>query len=369
MKIGILTFHRALNYGAVLQCYGLYKTLLSMGNEVEIIDYRPEYVERHRQLLQSFNLRRSHGLSNILRTLLISLLEFRYRADAARRFDSFVQSQLTLTPKVTPETQLPSSYDAIIVGSDQVWSPKICYGFDPLYWGEFSNNNSRLISYAASIGNPNKLSESEWTTIGKLIPRFQHVSVRESQFKEQIERRFKVPVSCNLDPSLLLSREEYDSIADDCLLDDYVVAFSVVETKNFIPFAKIVSQRLHCSLVIVSAKGEPFIFRNDREVKRLYPTVGGFLGIIKKAKCVVTTSFHGTVFSIIYGIPFYSINHHSNTRVSDLLSSLGLMDRLVTLDEDLLCGFQYKGVDYTEPYQKLNELRENSLRYLNKSLS
>ena len=228
MKIGLLTFHRAINYGAVLQCYGLSESLRAMGHDVEIIDYRPVYIERYRQLFQTFNLRQLGGFKRIMEFFKV-LIGINVRRDANCRFDAFLSNNFHFSHIVHYPQEIPQSYDVIIIGSDQVWCPKICFGFDKIYWGQFPHDRIKLLTYAASIGEVDQLSDLDWEQIKKRINVFDGISVRESQLKEALYIKLGLDVRCNIDPSLLLSKNYYESIVEMPNIEgDYILAFSVV---------------------------------------------------------------------------------------------------------------------------------------------
>lgn len=368
MKIGILTFHRALNYGAVLQCYGLYQTLSRLGHDVEVIDYRPEYVERHRQILQSYNLRNINGFINRLKGVAASALNIGAILDANKRFDAFLHESFSMSEMVDDVKHVPQYYDMIFFGSDQIWSPKICNGLDPIYWGQFPHDKAVLASYAASLGSPQEITDEDWNTVSDYIKAFRCVSVREMQFKEILNSRLGMEAKCVLDPSLLLNSEDYDSLVEEPQIKgDYVLAFSIVEAQNFMRFTKKVASELNCQVVVLSAIGEPMLLGKNKN-NIVTPTVGGFLGLFKHAKCVVTTSFHGTVFSIIFNRPFYSAIHRKSMRVQSLLSQLELNDRLAEFSDNFIKSFKFEEIDYDTPLSKLNLLKENSIQFIKDTL-
>ena len=151
MKIGLLTFHCAHNYGAVLQCYALQETLISMGHEVEVINYRPKYLiasYKRFELHRFISLNLINSLKNSIKEALLAGRRFRrYKA-----FEEFITNRLNLSERVNANN-IPSKYDIYIIGSDQIWNPKITKGFDSVYWGQFKfpKERRRYIAYAASM--------------------------------------------------------------------------------------------------------------------------------------------------------------------------------------------------------------------------
>ena len=145
MKIGILTFHRTLNYGAVLQCYALQELFRQRGHQVEVIDYRIQSVENERKLISLSILKSSKGFVIKIKYLVRNLLTYRTRKKAISSFNSFIERRLELSSPVEGIDGVPSNYDCILFGSDQIWNPKLCGGFDPVFWGQFSKGRTMFI--------------------------------------------------------------------------------------------------------------------------------------------------------------------------------------------------------------------------------
>lgn len=369
MKIGILTFHRALNYGAVLQCYALYSILNDLGHDVKIIDYRPDYVEYYRKIIPVFKIKRTQGFSKKLRLILASLLWGRSTIEATKRFDNFILSHFAFTKIVKSREQVPNDFDVIIVGSDQVWSPQICYGFDPVFWGQFPHKQIVLSSYAASMEGLSQLSHSDWHRIMENLKSFSHISVREMQLQKELNKRLTISCECNIDPSLLLNEDAYESIIEEPSVEgDYVLVFSVVQAPGLMDFANAIAKKMNIKVVVVYSQYTPKVFRKKGDGKVLCPSIGGFLGLIKKARCVLTTSFHGTAFSIILRRPFYTACHGKGERVRSLLSQLDLNDRLIDFSSSSIESFCFSDINFSDVNIKLDNMRKDSMRYLNSAL-
>ena len=152
MKIGILTYHRALNYGAVLQCMSLYLTLKGMGHDVEIIDYRPAAIEKYRMFFRWKDFVQSVGVLGKLRYLGSCCSLIGSRKKTVRKFDGFIAENLKVSHLVTSTKDVPDDYDVIFFGSDQIWNPSLNEGIDNVYLGHFPKHHAKLFSYAVSIG-------------------------------------------------------------------------------------------------------------------------------------------------------------------------------------------------------------------------
>lgn len=151
MKIGILTFHYANNYGAVLQAYGLQEVLKSMGHQVEFVDYRNPLIEKR---MDYFGLK-SNSIIKVLYRLL-----FNYTSLSERKkiFDGFRKDYLSISKRINSSDLSNTDYDILIVGSDQIWNPSLTNGLDPVYWGE-ATGDIPIITYAASSNDLSILPE------------------------------------------------------------------------------------------------------------------------------------------------------------------------------------------------------------------
>ena len=151
MKIGILTFHCAHNYGAVLQCYATQEFLRSKGYDVEIINYRPEYLLRPYKLFDKTRFKANNPIQ-FIKKIIIELMIFKMRYKRWKGFEKFINNRLSVGCVVTKNT-LPSDCNAYIIGSDQVWNPRITRGFDSIYFANFpfEKEEKKYISYAASM--------------------------------------------------------------------------------------------------------------------------------------------------------------------------------------------------------------------------
>lgn len=369
MKIGILTFHRATNYGAVLQSFGLYKTLQSYGHDVEVIDYRPKYIEKYRRAIALFDIKREKGLLAKIKLLLISFLGIRTNIETAQRFDKFINRVFKLSSSVLSPEQMPKGYDIIFIGSDQIWSPQICFGFDEIYWGQFPHDNTRLFTYAASIGGHNHLNNEEWRKAGHYLKAFERISVREKQLQKDLKEHLDIHSELVVDPTILVNESVFDELAEKPkdMPYSYVLVFSVAPTDNLMGFAEKVANETNSKIVKLSAYNTPWVLRRGKK-KTVSPTVEEFLGWFKYAKCVVTVSFHGTVFSVLFRKDFYSLSNYMQDRAEHFLRSLNLANRLVSSDSNFINDFSYTSVDYSGVEERLAYMKEHSINFVTNSL-
>lgn len=365
MKIGILTFHNAINYGAVLQCYSLQEVLRVRGHEVDVIDYRNSFVEDYAKLIPFVPMLEEKGLFNKAKFLLKNIKLYRKKCIIRKVFDSFVNNRLNLSCRISSLSDLSDKYDCIVFGSDQIWNPKICGGFDIAYYGQFPKKNIKFIVYAASIGNISDVNESEWKQIESYIGVYDQISVREIELKNAIESRFHIQVSHCIDPTLLVDPVILSKIAKQPLEDNYIFMYNVLKDDNSEGFADYIATQLGCKVIIGQSKPKIRSLRHNKNnilVESLSPEE--FLGYVKKARVVIGNSFHTVAISIAFRKDFYSIESKKSERIKALLSQLDLLDRHYKSTDRRIAMSK---IDYLPVYRKLPVIKDLSFQYLMQS--
>lgn len=362
MKIGILTFHRAINYGAVLQCYALTQALKKMGHDVWLIDYRPWYFEKGRKSHLAAEYTGKNPVQN-MKYAIASWLMYPSRKKTIKQFDNFLRDNFQLSYTFSECGELyPSDYDALVFGSDQIWSPSICKGFDKVYWGDIPHSDTRFITYAASIGGHNKLSLTEIKQMCKLLKNYDSISVREVSLQQLLLKSFNMDVPLVCDPTLLVEPAVFDNIAIKPIEKDYVLFFALEAEEGALEFAKSIASQLNCELLwLQTYKG----IRKVSAVKTIGGvSVGEFLGYFKYARCVVSLSFHAAAFSVIFRKDFYSLACSQGDRARNLLRELELEERMVKSRENII----FSHVDYSFVAEPLSEICQTSRKYLEQAL-
>ena len=255
--------------------------------------------------------------------------------------------------------------DAYIVGSDQVWNPTHTGGYDPAYYLEFAKEGSRRISYAASLGT-NYIVSKYKEPMQKALKSFTGISVRERSVQGAVSELTGKPVEVVLDPTLLLDKEDYDEIkVKSNYKQPYILIYSIEKNPQLIELANKISVSLGMPVLQRRPMGglinqlEPF-YTSD---------AGEFLGHIESAAYVITNSFHGTVFSILYEKPFVSMLHSdTGSRTEDLLEELGLSSHILYDIEDFNSFDIFKFENTEEVKERIMSLREKSMSFLKSSL-
>ena len=361
MKIGILTFHNTINYGGVLQCYALKEVLKSFGHDVKIIDYRCNMVEDYKKVVPSAILKDISGFSRRIKYILGSVVLYPRKKKATKAFNTFLENNFELSKRITDINTISRGYDYIVFGSDQIWSPRLCGGFDPVYWGQFHKGNTKFVTYAVSLGEPRKLVKAEWNRIGGLINAFDKISVRENELKEAIEKRFSIPVTCNIDPTLLCEPDVFEKKAIRPKENNYVFLFNVQSDSQSIAFAYHLAQMMGCHLIVGQARPR-FRIKKDKRYKLVEAfSPEEFLGYIKYARLVVGNSFHAIALSLVFKKDFYSLDSPMPSRIINILSQIDLLHRHVNSQDRIP---KVEDIDYVEVNNKLEAMRNASMNDL-----
>lgn len=365
MKIGILTFHRADNYGALLQTYALQTVLEKQGHQVDIIDYRcvpleQDYVRLYRPyppfrrnlLLWGWEVWQRSRNSRYLHTKKTRCDDFR---NAYLRMG---ESRYTDRDRAAAEEQ----YDVIFTGSDQIWSPALTHGKDD--WYAFNRQSTRCIvaSYGASVGNLERFAAA-YSEYQEDLRQYDRLSVREKDVQEFLQKRLNKDVSLVVDPTLLLGGETWETIAKSVpsMEKPYVLFYGVIPCKEACDVALAVARNENLTLV-----------HFERELKGVkntyYAQASGpaeFLNLVQNAKYVITSSFHGTVFSVLFKKNFIAVSPKKvGSRLKTILQELNLESRLVETYADFDLSLLEQDMDFCKVSERLDQLRKTAFKYM-----
>lgn len=366
MRIGLLTFHVASNYGALFQAYATQEALKKLDESVEIIDYVPQFRFDNYKLIHPIQKRiqNKNTLNKIkigIYSVIMDILNIRQNINKRKYFFGFMKKVYSLSNTYYPTYQTlvenPPEYDLYIVGSDQVWNPFIGgTKLDPAYFFGFVNKENACASYASSIGSYNPQRDAE--LFAAYIKKLHWVSVREDSAVPIIQKFTNIPVISVLDPTLLLTGDNWRDVA--CKPKGYPEKFIFYYSyggKRIQSTARVIGNKLHEEVKGVVLGSSPL------KPHKHYLRPEEVLWCFAHASYIVTDSFHATAFAINNNKPFYTIQpENNNQRVKSLLTSLGIEDRLFTPDEKL--PVDLKEIDYTAVNEKLELLRQDSIGFL-----
>lgn len=365
-KVGILTFHRAINYGACLQAYALKCYIEDQGNECEIIDYHCPAIE---DFYNKVILR-----NDSVKTKVKKIVTWSIQKKRNLKFRDFI-GNILLDGKISKGYtksdiySVNTRYDLFITGSDQVWSP-FCTGGDLTYFLNFVSESQKRNSYAACVGlASDDFLKSE--TIVNNLQKFNNISVREESTQNKLTAimsgKINNPISLDIDPTLLLDAERWNRVATNVVKEHYIFVYSLSMPKEIVEFSKQFAKEKKEKIIFCTLDNF-FTMKNKKSTVNASPEE--FLGYIKNADFVITNSFHGTVFSVIFKKNFYVIKNknpnHDNSRLINILCLLGLENRLI---EEINSFKTINGIEYSNVEQKLAVMRESSRKYICRIIS
>lgn len=348
-KIGIITIHSDLNYGAALQAYALNQYLRDQGYDSQIINY-----------IKIPNHPRNYPFpKNIAYKLMNAPRFLRYR--------KFLRSSVTKKSWNSIEELMNGfnePFDIVISGSDQVWNPT-CGGLvdklNPIYYLAFADKSRyKKIAYASSLGSY-RFNEEEQIYVKKWLDEYIHLSTRETAGSEHLKEILGKEVKVVLDPTLLLTHQQWCKVSKPVSIKEkYVLVYYIDEIAECVEYARKIADKNNLKVVMMSNTFKPFP-GVDKNIPFCGP--GEFLWLFDHAEYVVTNSFHGTAFSVNFNRPFISvIKRNSPQRAQTLLCNIGLPDRLLT-DIDQVDQLSNE-INWQNVNDKLNKLRCDSAEYL-----
>lgn len=359
MKIGILTFHRAVNYGALLQAYALYEFLKALGHDAYMIDYRPVYItDRYRPyelIMPSGDLSLPLKLKYVLRSFMAVPSRFRRNL----YFGQFVKRNFNLS-----SLYKHCRFDMVVVGSDQIWNPDKTDGIDPVYFG-LETDPAYTVAYAASCGSSDSIQAADIEEIFfNYLSNVRRISVREKSLADYIWKRTGRRVEVVADPVLLAGAEVFRKIAVRHKHPrQYLLLFQISLEPEAIRCAGRMAESMDLDLVCMTSSS---VSLKDRTVIDS-ASPEEFIGYIMDASYVVTSSYHGTVFSILFEKNFnmLSFDDKNSERMVQLLALLGLERKMMYKYSDP----DMAPVDYIAVRRRADELVETSRRFLEDSMS
>lgn len=353
-KVGIVTFHQALSYGAKLQAYALQKFLEQNGLENDIIDYTCHFM--YTRLIRPIRVGNKHKLKSFVR----SLITMRQTGIDRKKSIEFRKKYMKLSRPFDADNikEASDEYSAFIAGSDQVWSPT-CVGFDPVYFLDFAQSKQKY-SYAASIA-VKELPSDKKDEYKRLLSDYQAFSVREDSAAAIIKELLGRDAEVNIDPTLLLTEQQWDEISKPVVNEPYIFLFNVRKSIHLINYAKQLRQKTGLKIYYLQKER----IHKVKGVTYLDPvTANEFVGLIKNAEYVCTNSFHGTAFSIIYKKRFaveFENQGGRNIRSEELMNSLGIKNHEIKKD---FYPNPDEYVDWDHIEKALAEQREKSRMYI-----
>lgn len=354
-KVGIVTYHRAVNYGAILQAYALNRKIKTFDIDVETIDYSCDAVNVQ---YDYHKLNKCASLKNFVAHNLTCFLRRRKKI----RFIEFLK-RFSLSETCDRESirELSRKYEIFITGSDQVFNP-LCHKNDPTYFLDFVSAGSKNC-YAASLGSISQFESSKIDVI-PLLKEFDKISFRETDATEYMESVLDKKCTTVMDPVWLLDKNEWCEIAVSNEKKQFIFVYNLMDYKYMEKFVSKLSKETGLPVVVVNRtfRGDLLYFGGAKSRSNCSPEE--FLGYIRDAQYVVTDSFHGTSLSILFEkqicIALNPATDNTNSRLHTILNLAGLSD--YTIDKNrLIC--KTESINYDVVNERLMPQINNSVQF------
>lgn len=344
MKIGLITYHYSQNYGAVMQTYATCRILKELGHDVEIINIRQLEKRKLRHIVFIPKYRKFNSFMN-----------------------RFYSHQTSIIHDVQELRERSFDYNCLLVGSDQVWNPMISLDRCMAYFLDFGNSNMKRVSYASSLGISEWPVEKKYLLkdIARALYNFNAISVREKTGQQLLKNIFNLDAQLVVDPTMLHS--DYSEIVNKVSNTNNIVCYLLNRTGEQLKASRFISKQLNKNAQILTSVypvcGFEYVYP---------PSIEEWIEYIAGANLVITDSFHGVVFSLLYKRNFvvFAVNNGKNSRLVDLLELVGLKNRYFTSFEELKKSNIYNcDVDYSQVAPIIERERKSSITYLINSLT
>ena len=362
MMVGTITYHRAINYGAVLQTYALQKVLDKLGIDNEVIDYRARHIE---WVYKPFCMRKVNNIYDFIKVIKGAPIKNRKR----KQFYKFIKNNIRLSSKSYTSKTIGDSnniYRYFVTGSDQVFN-FACSNYDKNYFLDFVKDDKRKHSYAASFGFDNA-PKKDVEKYKKMLTGFENLSVREKQgvkIVKEIADKDAVEV---LDPTLLISADEWRAIVKNIPKYDkkYILIYALKPSERLMDFANELKRLTGYDMIFMkdalAKEGQNILSEDVKYVKDVDPFE--FVSYFANAEYIITNSFHGTAFSINFNKKFFTEFLDPALKVNSRLENILNMFDLKSRKLDSLDNLSLDDIDYTGVNRILEERKEVSLEYL-----
>lgn len=344
LRVGILTFHYGINHGSYLQSYALFKTLENLGHNVEIINYG-NFMRRLREY-------KVFLITKNIKTLINNMRKIRKFKKSHKKFKLG-------KPLFTHKEVQRKHYDAIVIGSDEVWNfnnPLFNFNYDPIYFGHNLSVN-KIIAYAPSFGNVSVKSKVPQGVIEGL-KRFNAVSVRDENSQRIIEKILGYKPDIVLDPTFLYN---FDGEEIEPPYKNYILVYATGLKQKYIEKLKEFGRKQNKKIISIGYKN------NWCSINVITLDPFEWLGYFKNADYVITNTFHGSIYSVIYKKQFISIPHRSKkNKIMSFAKLLSLKNIFIDGDLSLLLN---KRVEYDKVIEKIDFLQKKSIKYLMENLN
>lgn len=347
------------NYGSALQTWALHQAINKIGHQPVLVDYCPDVLADKDPLNPFGSMWDKDEESKRMVELTMPAIRTNYE-----KFDRFYHEQFRRTSQQYTSKNFDQitkeGLDGFICGSDTIFCPDE-FGFDDGYYANYAAMKGNSVSYAASFGDPH-FTEETYQILNDRIENFKALGIREDQMIPYLKQHTSAPVQRTIDPTLLLSAEEYEGIVGDKPeYEKYLLLYSRRYSPKMEAFAENMAKENGWKIVDISLRAT----NSDRgHIMRYDAGVEEFLSLVKHAEYVVTNSFHGMIFSVQFRRPFVIFSREQcDNKIEELLELFGIPNRMLVTGEE-----KFNEIDYEIVHRRIEEAREKSLAFLKMEL-
>lgn len=363
MRIKTITCHDVYNHGASLQAFALQEYLRSLGHDVQIIDYKPDYLSQHYRL-DDVNPVYDRPIIRWL-YMLAKLPSRMLQRPRKWAFDRFRRKYLSLTKRYHSNEELkkdPPQADVYICGSDQIWNTIFPNGKDPAFYLDFAPPGKKRVSYAASFATK-EIESTYFSFVANMISKLDFVSIRERSALLLLQSLGREDGVAVCDPVFLLERSfwsEFSGKVHESI--PYMVVYDFEKSETVRRLAETIAVKCHLKIFNIGPYRLSYADKN-------YSLIGprDFVRLIRDARFVISNSFHATAYAIIFQIPFYVVNRSEaiNERMKSLLADFSLTDRIVNDSDNMPISI----INYAKIEKCLNDEITRSKQFLSEVVS
>lgn len=370
-KIGTVSYNiycNFTNYGSALQTWALHQAIKKIAGKTitpVLVDYCPEVLSDKDPLNPIANMWDTDEESRKMCELTLPAIRENYH-----KFERFYNERFSRTSKKYVAQNFNDISDdekisGFVCGSDTIFCPDE-FGIDDGYYANYDCMKGHSVAYAASFGDPH-FTEETYGVLNDRLQNFKAIGLRENLMVPYVEEHTNVPVQKVVDPTLLLTGRDYDTIAEEQLEDDkYLLLYARRYNPDMETYAEKLAAANGWKIVEISLRATNV----EKPNHRMFYEAGveEFLSLVKYAECVITNSFHGMIFAVQYCRPFYIFSREQcDTKITELLELFGLSGRMLTPKQQENLTAQQ--IDYQAVHKRIEEARKKSLDFLRMELS
>lgn len=361
-RIGTISYNiycNFTNYGSALQTWALHQAMRKLDTHPVLVDYCPDILADKDPLNPYKNMWDKDEESRRMVELTLPAIRVNFE-----KFDRFYHDHFDRTKRAYTSANFESvmdEVDSFVCGSDTIFCPDE-FGFDDGYYANYPCMRGNSVAYAPSFGDPH-FSDEDYTKLNDRLQNFKAFGLREQMMVPYVRDHVTVPVEKVIDPTLLLTQDDYDTIASERIVDEpYLLLYTRRYNPKMEAFAEKMASEKGWKIVDISLRAT-----NAEKGHLMFYEAGveEFLSLVKHAEYIITNSFHGMIMSVQYQRPFVIFSREQcDTKITELLGLFGLSDRMLIHGSE-----QYGSIDYNSVHKRIEEARVKAQDFLRMELN